>query len=53
MKKFVILIVSRYDHYDRHWVTRPTLEEAKKVAFEYNKDNRYNTEIYELGSELS
>lgn len=53
MKKFVVLIVSRYDHYDRTWVTRPTLEEAKKVAFEYTKDNHFNIEIYELGAELS
>lgn len=53
MKKFVVLIVSRYDHYDRHWVTRPTLEEAKRVAWEYTKDNRYNIEIYQLGAELS
>lgn len=51
-KKYVILISRRDDNYDRHWVTRPTLEEAEKVSFQYEKDNQFNTEIYEIGNML-
>lgn len=50
--KFVVLIANRYDIYDRHWVTRNTLEEARKVSSNYEKDNAYNTEIYEIGEML-
>jgi hypothetical protein len=52
MSKFVVLIANRYDSYDRHWVTRNTLEEAEKVSNEYTKDHKYNTEIYEIGQML-
>lgn len=52
MSKFVVLIARRSDSYDRHWVTRNTLEEAEKVSSEYTKDNAYNTEIYEIGQML-
>lgn len=45
---FAILISNRFDSYDRYWVRRNTLEEAKKVAFEYTKDNKYLAEIYKL-----
>lgn len=48
MKKYVILIVSRYDSYDRYWVTRCSLEEANAVANEYEKGNEFHTEIYEI-----
>ena len=47
MKRFIILIVNRYDYYDRYWVSRSTLEEAKKVAFQYEKDHKFTTEIVE------
>lgn len=50
--RYVVLIASRYDSYDRHWVTRNTLEEARKVASEYTKDHKYNAEIYEIGQML-
>lgn len=49
---FVVLISNRFDSYDRHWVTRPTLEEARKVANNYNKDNKFITEIFQLGESL-
>lgn len=48
MKKYVILIANRYDSYDRYWVTRRSLEEANDVANEYEKDNNFHTEIYEI-----
>lgn len=47
MKRFIILISNRSDSYDRYWVSRPTLEEAEKVASEYERDNKYITEIIE------
>jgi hypothetical protein len=50
--KYVVLIARRDDCYDRHWVTRDTLEAARKVASEYERDHKFNTEIYELGSML-
>ena len=50
--RYVVLISRRDDSYDRHWVTRNTFEEAKKVASEYDKDNRFVTEIYEIGNML-
>ncbi len=50
--RYVVLIANHYDSYDRHWVTRNTLEEAQKVSSEYTKDNKYNTEIYEIGQML-
>lgn len=52
MKRYVLLIASRYDSYDRHWVTRNTLEEAKKLELEYTKDHKFNVEIYEIGEML-
>ena len=50
--KYVVLIANRYDSYDRHWVTRNTLDDARKVAAEYERDHKYNTEIYEIGQML-
>lgn len=50
--KYVVLIANRNDSYDRHWVTRNTLEEAEKVSNEYTKDHKYNAEIYEIGQML-
>lgn len=50
--KYIILISNRFDFYNRHWVTRPTLEEARKVATNYTKDNKFNAEIFELGESL-
>jgi hypothetical protein len=44
--KFLILVVDRYDHYNRHFVWSDTLERAKKIAQTYEKDNKYSTEIY-------
>ena len=50
--KYVVLIANRHDSYDRHWVTRNTLEEAEKISNEYTKDHKYNAEIYEIGQML-
>ena len=50
--KYVVLITNRYDSYDRYWVTRETLEEARKVASEYTRDRKFNAEIYEIGDML-
>ena len=50
---FIILVTNRFDTYDRYWVRRNTLEEAKRVAWEYQKNNTHTTEIYQLGAELS
>jgi hypothetical protein len=50
--RYVVLIASRSDSYDRHWVTRNTLDEARKVANNYNHDLKYNTEIYEISQML-
>jgi len=47
MKKYVILIANRYDSY-----TRRSLEEANAVANEYEKDNKFQTEIYEISEDL-
>lgn len=49
---FLIKIANRYDTYDRYWVTRNTLEEAQKVASEYERDNKNNVEIYKLDKDL-
>ena len=50
--RYVILISNRSDYYDRYWATRDTLEEARKVAHEYDKDNKYLTSIYEIGKDI-
>lgn len=50
--KYVVLIANRSDSYDRHWVTRNTLEAAQKAASEYTRDNKFNAEIYEIGKIL-
>ena len=50
--KYVVLIANRYDSYDRHWVIRTNLEDARKVASEYTRDNKFNAEIYEIGQLL-
>jgi hypothetical protein len=50
---FIVLVTNRFDTYDRYWVRRQTLEEARKVAREYEKNNSHTTEIYELGADLS
>lgn len=50
--KYVVLIANRSDSYDRHWVTRSTLEAARKVASAYTCDNKFNAEIYEIGQML-
>ena len=52
MTKYIILIANRYDSYDRYWVRCESLERANKLAYEYTKDNKYTSEIYELGKEL-
>lgn len=52
MERYIIAIVNRSDYYDRYWVTRNTLEEAQKVAREYEKDNRFQTSIYKIGEDL-
>ena len=46
--KYLILINHRHDTYNRHWIICDTLERAKKVAYEYDKDNQFHTEIYEM-----
>lgn len=50
--KYIILVSNRFDIYNRYWVTRPTLEEARKVAYNYTKDNKFIAEIFELGESL-
>lgn len=53
MKKYVLLIADRFapcDH--RHWVTRDTLEEAQKLAREYDRDNTFQVSIYEIKEDL-
>lgn len=50
--KYIIIISNRFDSSDRYWVIRPTLEEARKVATNYTKDNRFVAEIFELGKSL-
>ena len=52
MTQYILLIVNRYDSYDRHWVRCESLERAKKLAYEYTKDNNYTVKICELGKEL-
>lgn len=52
MERYIVVIVNRSDYYDRHWLTRDTLEEALKVAREYEKNNRFQTSIYKIGEDL-
>lgn len=52
MERYIIVIANRSDYYNRYWVTRDTLEEAQKVAREYDKDNKYQTSIYKIGEDL-
>lgn len=52
MERYIIVIVDRYDFYHRHWVIRDTLEEAQKVAREYDNDHKYQTSIYKIGEDL-
>lgn len=53
MKKYVLLIADRFAPYDnRYWVTRNTLEEAQKLAREYERNNEYLVEIYEITTNL-
>ena len=53
MKKYVLLIADRYapcDH--RYWVIRTTLEDAQKLAREYERNNKNLVEIYEITTDL-
>lgn len=50
--KYIILVANRFDIYNRYWVTRQTLAEARKVAANYTNDNKYIAEIFELGNSL-
>lgn len=53
MKKYVLLIADRFAPCDdRHWVTRNDLEEAQKLAREYDKDNKFQVDIYEIEENL-
>ena len=52
MEKYIIAIVNRSDYYDRYWVTRDTLEEARKVAQNYDDNHQYQTSIYKIGEDL-
>lgn len=50
MKEYIVLIVNRYDSYDRHWIRTESEERAKKLRKEYMKDNKFTVEICELGN---
>ena len=53
MKKYVLLIANRRRPCDnRHWVTRTTLEDAQKLAREYERNNENLVEIYEITTDL-
>ena len=49
---YIILVTSRYDSYERTWVRRNTLEEATKVAQNYEINNDFTCEVYEIGKDL-
>lgn len=44
---YLVLISKKRDPYDRHWVERDTFVDAKLVADEYEKDNNYQTRIFQ------
>lgn len=44
---YIILISKTRDPHDRYWVERDTFVEANQVANEYEKDNNYQTRIFE------
>lgn len=44
---YIVLISGKRDPYDRHWVERDTFVEATQVANEYEKDNTYQTRIFQ------
>lgn len=48
MKYYLILIWRKSDPYNRHWLTRNSLEEARKVASSFEEDNDSVTHIYEM-----
>jgi hypothetical protein len=53
MKKYVLLIANRRTPCDnRYWVTRTTLEDAQKLAREYERNNEKLVEIYEITTDL-
>lgn len=52
MERYIVVIVNRSDYYDRHWLTRDTLEEARKVAQNYDDNHQYQTSIYKIGEDL-
>ena len=43
---FIVLISDKRDPYQRYWVKRDTLEEARNTAWQYEQDNSNNVEIY-------
>jgi hypothetical protein len=45
-EKFLILLVDRHCSYHRNFVWCDTLERAKKLKYEYTKDNKYTAEIF-------
>ena len=49
--QYVVLIASKKDTSDRHWVTRKTLAEIKEVADCYPSIDWF-TSIYQLDKEL-
>lgn len=42
---YIVLLSKREDSYDRYWVSRDSLEDARKIASEYTKDNKYSARI--------
>lgn len=44
---YIVLISGKRDPHDRHWVERETFVEANQVANEYEKDNIYQTRIFQ------
>lgn len=44
---YIVLISGKRDPHDRHWVERDTFIDAKLVAKDYEKDNTYQTRIFQ------
>jgi hypothetical protein len=50
--RYVVLIYKRTEPDNRYHLFRNTLEEARAVAYQYDKDNKFSTSIYEIGEDL-
>lgn len=47
LSMYIVLISGKRDPHDRHWVERDTFVEANRVANEYEKDDIYQTRIFQ------